>query len=172
MSRFAKLLLTITAIAPVLLTYALISFLNDNIIEAAILFFIFLILFFICFSLLYYMKKNLERMDFRADSAEVADSENIAILVLYLLPLLSGRSITPDWKVWLPVVLVFGLAIIASYGYHFNPLLGFFGWHFYKVRSKENVTYVLITKKQLVNVTEMIEVGQLTEYMLVDIGDH
>ena len=172
MSRFAKLLLTITAIAPVLLTYALISFLNCNTTEAVILFFIFLILVFICFSLLYHMKKNLERMNFQADSAEVADSENIAILVLYLLPLLSGRSITPDWKVWLPVVLVFGLAIIASYGYHFNPLLGFFGWHFYKVRSKENVIYVLITKKQLVNVTEMIEVGQLTEYMLVDIGDH
>ena len=57
MSRFAKLLLTITAITPVLLTYALISFLNDNTTGAAILFSIFLILVFTCFLLLHYMKK-------------------------------------------------------------------------------------------------------------------
>ena len=36
--------------------------------------------------------------------------------------------------------------------------------------TKEGVTYVLITKKQLRNVAETIEVGQLTEYIVMDIG--
>jgi hypothetical protein len=44
------------------------------------------------------------------------------------------------------------------------------GWHFYKVGTKEGVTYVLITKKHLRNATETIEVGQLTEYIVLDLG--
>jgi hypothetical protein len=44
-------------------------------------------------------------------------------------------------------------------------------WHFYKVGTKEGISYVLITKKQLRNATATIEVGQLTEYIVIDLGE-
>jgi hypothetical protein len=45
------------------------------------------------------------------------------------------------------------------------------GWHFYKVGTPEGVTYVLITRKQLRSATGTIEVGQLTEYIVIDVGE-
>ena len=43
------------------------------------------------------------------------------------------------------------------------------GWHFYKVGTKEGVTYLLITKKLLCNNKEPIIIGTLTEYVLIDL---
>ena len=170
LSKIAKFTLTVTAIAPVLLTYSIVIFLKGDKVVAALLFGGFLTLFCLCLGLFYYVKKHLERMEFRAVSVEIADGENIAFLMLYLLPLLSGRAVTLDWQTLLPTVIIFGIAVVTSYSYHFNPLLGFLGWHFYKAGTKEGVTYVIISKKQFCNINKTIEVGQLTEYIVVDLG--
>ena len=75
------------------------------------------------------------------------------------------------WQVWVPILMIFGIITAKSYAYHFNPLLGIMGWHFYKVSTAGGVTYVLITKKQLRRAAEEMQVGQLTEYILIDLGD-
>jgi len=75
-----------------------------------------------------------------------------------------------NWQVWVPAIITFAAVVATGYSYHFNPLLGLMGWHFYKVSTKEGVTYVLVTKRQLRNATETIEVGQLTEYIVLDVG--
>lgn len=170
LSRIAKFALTITAIAPMLLTYSGVSFLKGDGVAATWLFGGFLILSFICLWLLHYVKNKVESTPFRATSVEIADGENIAFLMLYLFPLFTGRTVTLDWQIWLPVILVFGTAVAVSYSYHFNPLLGFLGWHFYKASTKEGVTYVIISKKQFCNINQTIEIGQLTEYIVVDLG--
>lgn len=167
---FAKLLLTSTAIAPVLLTYAWVAFQDGDHKIAWILLGGCAALVVICLALLRYAENNLERMKFEAVSVEAADRENIAFLLLYLLPLFTAQFDTLNWQVWLPAIVIFGAVVATGYSYHFNPLLGLIGWHFYKVGTKEGVTYVLITKKQLRNATEAIEVGQLTEYIVIDMG--
>jgi hypothetical protein len=171
LSGFAKLLLTSTAIAPVLLTYAWVAFQEGNQKTAALLLAGCVLLVIVCLVLLRYAKSNLERMNFGAVSVEAADRENIAFLLLYLLPLFTAQFATLNWQVWLPAVFVFGAVVATGYSYHFNPLLGLIGWRFYKVGTKEGVTYVLITKKQLRNAAETIEVGQLTEHIVIDLGD-
>ena len=108
-------------------------------------------------------------MQFTATTIEAADKENISFLLLYLLPLFTEEFSTLNWNVWIPVVLIFALVVATGYSYHFNPLLSLFRWHFYKAGTKEGVTYVLITKKQLRNATETIKVGQLTEYIVIDL---
>ncbi len=170
LSGLAKLLLTSTAIAPVLLTYAWVAFQDDDQKIAWLLLAGCVVLILICLAILRYAKTNLERMKFEAVSVEAADRENIAFLLLYLLPLFTAQFDTLNWQVWLPAIVIFGAVVATGYSYHFNPLLGLIGWHFYKVGTKEGVTYVLITKKQLRNATEAIEVGQLTEYIVIDMG--
>lgn len=171
LSRLAKLLLTSTAIAPVLLTYAWVAFQDGDQAVAGILLGGCVVLTLICLGLLRYAKANLERMKFSATTVEAADRENVAFLLLYLLPLFTAQFATLNWQVWLPAMVVFGAVVATGYSYHFNPLLGLIGWHFYKVGTKEGVTYVLITKKHLRNATDTIEVGQLTEYIVIDLGD-
>ena len=68
-------------------------------------------------------------------------------------------------------MIVFVLVVSTGYGYHFNPLLGLLGWHFYKVGTEEGVTYVLITKKELRSAKQCLTVGQLTEYIVIDIEE-
>jgi len=119
--------------------------------------------------MLRYAKRNLERSKFQSISIEAADRENMGFLLLYLLPLFTSQYDSLNWGIWLPTLVVFALFTATGYSYHFNPLLGMLGWHFYKVGTPEGVTYVLITKKQLRNAASTITVGQLTEYIVIDV---
>lgn len=166
----AKLLLTSTAIAPVLITYAWVAYQSDKEWQAVFLLVACLLLIAICVLMLRYSKKHLERVKFSATAVEAADRENMGFLLLYLLPLFTAQFTALNWQVWVPTIIIFGAVVATGYSYHFNPLLGIMGWHFYKASTKEGVTYVLVTKRQLRRATETIEVGQLTEYIVIDIG--
>ena len=102
-------------------------------------------------------------------TVEAADRENTALLLLYLTPLLTGRSANLDWIILTAVILLFLFVMATGHQYHFNPLLNVFGWHFYKVKSKEGVTYVLVTKKNLHTAMNTVDVGQVTEYLIIDL---
>jgi len=170
LSWLAKLLLTSTAIAPVLLTYAWVAYQAGECRLAGILLGVCIFLIGVCIGMLRYARAYLERVKFSATAVEAADRENMGFLLLYLLPLFTAQFATLNWQVWVPAIVIFGAVVATGYSYHFNPLLGLMGWHFYKVSTKEGVTYVLITKKQLRNANETIEVGQLTEYIVMDVG--
>ncbi len=172
LSWIAKLLLTSTAIAPVLVTYAWVAYRAGDTRKTTILFSIFIALILICLAMLNYARKNLERTSFTATTAEAADRENMGFLLLYLLPLFTSQFDALNWEIWVPAILTFGAVVATGYSYHFNPLLGLLGWHFYKVGTSEGITYVLITKKQLRKATTMVQVGQLTEYLVIDVGEH
>lgn len=102
-------------------------------------------------------------------TVEAADRENIAFMLLYLSPLFTSQFGSINFNLVIPTIIIFGLMTATGYSYHFNPLLGLLGWHFYKVSSKEGVTYVLLTKKQLRKAGKVKRVGQLTEYILIDL---
>ncbi len=167
-SWFAKLLLTGTAIAPVGFTYAWVAYTTNQktVGLLAIAGSLFLVL--ICIWLLGYAKNNLENINFQASSVEAADRENMSFLLLYLLPLFTAKLTALNWQVWLPAILIFAVITSTGYSYHFNPLLGMMGWHFYKVSTPEGVTYVLITKKELRHIQDPFRVVQLTEYIVLD----
>ncbi|MCP1313455.1 MULTISPECIES: hypothetical protein [unclassified Halomonas] len=167
----AKLLLTSTAIAPVLITYAWVAYQASEDLQAVILLVACIVLIITCILVLRYAKKHLERASFSATTVEAADRENMGFLLLYLLPLFTAQFDALNWQVWVPAIGIFAAVVATGYSYHFNPLLGLMGWHFYKVGTEEGVTYVLITKKQLRRATGAIKVGQLTEYIVLDVGD-
>ncbi len=171
LSGIARLMLTASAIAPVGFTYAWVAFIQDEKWVSAIALSVSLIAVVCCLIVLSYSKKNLEYLSFKAATIEAADKENIGFMLLYLLPLFTGGKInTLNWQLWIPVVVMFSIITATGYAYHFNPLLGLMGWHFYRVSSAEGVTYVLITKKHLRTAAGKISVGQLTEYILMDLG--
>lgn len=167
--RIAKTLLIMSAIAPIGLVYAWVAFSECRYRLALILVGGCIALVLACAVLLKQAKKTLERFPFKPSSVEAADRENIAFMLLYLSPLFTAQFGQLNMNLLIPTILVFALLTATGYNYHFNPLLGLVGWHFYKVTSSEGVTYVLITKKQLRNTAEIEQVGQLTEYILIDL---
>lgn len=169
LSWLAKLMLTSTAIAPVGFTYAWVAFSQHQNKAAWLIIAACLVLVIACVRLIQYAQSNLEVTPFSISSIEAADREHSAFLLLYLLPLFTDQFNTLNWVLWIPTILIFALMTATGYNYHFNPLIGLLGWHFYKVDSSEGVTYILITKKQLRSAKDKIKVGQLTEYILLDI---
>lgn len=167
----ARLLLTGTALAPVALTYAWVAYFQGQERIALGLLVGAVVLFFLCLLLLNQSKNNLPASMFKASSVEAADHENTAFLLLYVMPLFTSKFDTLDWHFWVPTIIIFAIITATGYNYHFNPLLGLLGWHFYKVESTEGVTFVLITRKHLRTAATEIKVGQLTEYLLLDLGD-
>ena len=166
----ARLLLTGTALAPVGFTYAWVAYVQGDPHTAKIIVAVSVALVVMCAVLLARAAKNLPTSDFRASSIEAADHENTAFLLLYVMPLFTSRFATLDWQFWIPTIIIFGVITATGYNYHFNPLLGLMRWHFYKVQSPEGVTFVLITKKHLRTAATDLRVGQLTEYILLDLG--
>jgi len=169
LSSLARLLLTSTAIAPVLLTYGWVAYQSAQPLIAYIMWGVCLVLIMLCRFLLRYAQHNLERVKFSAVSIEAADGEIIGFLLLYLLPLFTTDFNTLNWHLWVPALVIFAAVVGTGYTYHFNPLLGLMGWHFYKVHTEEGVAYVLITKRQLRKAADLISVGQLTEYIVIEI---
>ena len=166
----ARLLLTSTALAPVGLTYAWVAW-TEGMPQAAVwIFGVSLALVAVCLIVVARAQRALPASDFRANSIEAADHENTAFLLLYVMPLFTQQFDSLDWHFWVPTIVIFGVITATGYNYHFNPMLGLLGWHFYKVESAEGVTFVLITKKQLRTAAQTIRVGQLTEYILLDLG--
>lgn len=172
LGRVAKILLVTSAIAPIALVYAWVAFSEKYYYHATGLVSLCVVLVLICLYLLRYAIKNLERFSFTPASVEAADRENVAFMLLYLSPLFTSQFGSINLNLWIPTIGIFALMTATGYNYHFNPLLGLLGWHFYKVSSAEGVTYVLVTKKQLRKASQIRNVGQLTDYILLDLEDH
>lgn len=169
LSRFAKTLLTASAIAPISFVYAWAAYHQGEGSVALIAVLVGVAAVAACMIVLRFARTGLERIPFKAQEIEPADSENIGFMLLYLLPLFTDKINTLNWEIWIPIVAIFSVITATGYGYHFNPLLGLLRWHFYKITSTEGVTYVLITKKHIRRASQVLSVGQLTEYILLDL---
>ena len=169
MSLFASIVLTGTAIAPVLFVYAAVGFLEGECLPAAAFALMGLLLFGLGFALLAFIRRHLEEVPISFSSVEVADKESLGLLVVYLLPLLRTSFSELDVLVLVPAIAIFLALALTGHNYHFNPLLRLLRWNFYKVGTPEGVTYILITRKTLRS-GGTIKVGELTDYTLIDLG--
>ena len=151
LSGFARVALTATAIAPVGFAYAAVAALNEQYGVMILLLLGSYFLVQICVWILDATKgKNAPAAEtYPITTVEPADRENTAIILLYLMPLFTADFDDLNWVIWLPTLAIFAVIAFTSHSYFFNPLLGLYGWHFYKVGTPEMVTRVLITKKTI-----------------------
>lgn len=164
-------MLMFTSIAPVGVTYAWVAYQENYRWTATLLLVGCVLLAFICIRLLRFGQEKLPKTDFKVTTIEPSDSENIAFMLLYLLPLFESNFAGLNWQVWVPAIVIFAAVIGSGYGYHFNPMLGLLGWHFYKVGTEEGVTYLLISRNEFRTARHPITVGRLTEYIVLDMGN-
>ena len=168
LSFIASTLLTFAAIAPVMFVYSLLAIFEGKYPASFILAVVGILMVLSSLFVLQHAQKHLEKMPFRVSRVEVADKENLGILILYLVPLLRTSFSDLDLLVLIPAVAILLAFSVTGYGYHFNPLLNMLNWHFYKASTEEGVSYILITRKHLYSVADSITVGQLTKYTVID----
>ena len=169
MSNLAKFLLAATAFAPVLLVYAIVSAINSNYCHAAVFLISCAILILMCMALLRFASKQLQSREYSTETVEIVDGEVFNLLLIYLLPLITRNLDNYNWLVWILVAFAFSLVVANSYGYHFNPLLFFLGYHFYKVKEEnKKITHILITRRRIYKARNTLEVARIAPYTLVE----
>ena len=122
----------------------------------------------ICYCLLKLSKHRLEKLPVNITSIRTADNEMVGFVLVYLLPLINRASLNIDGIILAFVAIMFFLIVLTTNAYHFNPLVGFLGYHFYEVTIEGEITFVLLTRKNLTNCKAISSVVQLSEYMILE----
>src|SRR5690349_308142 len=169
LNKFAKLLLVATSLAPILLTRAFVDALHGRWPEAAASVGAAAGLTALCLLLLSAARKDAQLLDLHSPKTiQCADTQIIGFVLTYLLPLAKPDSTPDDVRVLGFVLLLLGLAFWNSNAYHFNPLLGLLGYHFYEVTFDSDIKFVLITKRTLYEARKLSGFVQLTDYVVFE----
>jgi hypothetical protein len=152
LNRLAKFLLVSTSLSPLLGAVAVNQFARGEPasrygwwLGAAIL------LILLCWALLRYTSMNAQQHLYQIKEFERNDKEVLAFLVTYLLPFLSTEKMgfAGDWLTGTYVLLIIFLVIAHAGAFHFNPVMGLLGYHFYAVKNAEGVSHLLISRAEL-----------------------
>lgn len=182
LNKVAKLAMVATSLAPICLTLWFVEISNSwdskqeigkNIAanwQVGGLFLIAAVLMsLLCFGLIWLSGRNLEKLPVKIKAVKTVDKEIVGFLLVYLLPLMNQGGSTISVSVLAFIAVIFFFIVYNSHAYHFNPMLGFFGYHFYEVSIESDITYVLITRQNITDCKSITQVVQLTEYMIQDV---
>ena len=152
LNNFAKFLLMATSLSPVLGAVAVNQFARHEPwtrwggwLGAALL------LVFLCWALLQYSARNAQHHPFHIKEFERNDTEVFAFLLAYLLPFVSSTDMafTGEWLTGAYIFAVIFLVFAHAGAFHFNPVMGLLGFHFYYVKNVDGVSHLLISKAEL-----------------------
>lgn len=164
LNKLAKLLLVATSLAPLLGAVAINQYAQGN--EYAVWLpwlMSAILLAFICWGMLSYASKNSQKADFFIKEFESNDKEIIAFLLTYLLPFLTSKKLdfSGEWLTGSYIICIIFFTIAHADAFHFNPVMGLFGYHFYKVKDGDGMSYLLITQEHIRRNNQTIKTVQL-----------
>ena len=131
-----------------------------------------LLLVFLCWALLRYASKNAQQHAYRIKEFERDDKEVLAFLVTYLLPFLSTDKMgfAGDWLTGAYVLLIIFLVIAHAGAFHFNPVMGLLGYHFYSVKNQDGVSHLLISRAELCRPGQEVQTVRLAQNIYLHTG--
>lgn len=174
LNKFAKFLLVATSLSPVLGAVAVNQFALGRPFTSWFPWLaVALLLVFICWLLLQYAVRNAQKYRLRIEQFENNDKEVLAFLLAYLLPFISSKDMAFEGQ-WLTgaYILVIIFIVIAHAGaFHFNPVMGLLGYHFYGVKNGDGISQLLISKAELRRSGGEVETVRLANNIYLHIGD-
>lgn len=170
LSRFARILLACTATAPILLTYSFMIWLEKkSALEIISPLVIAILLVVICICILKFASINIQTTPIKVVGISSADREVLNFVIAYLLPLVTTSLDEINYSLFTFVFVFMTFIILITNTYSTNPLLSIAGYHFYQVTTIGQISYLLITKKVLINVDQVTQVVKLTEYIALEV---
>lgn len=169
LSRVVRLFLALTSVAPLLVSIAYVQATKQHASAVAIgaaagcaLLGI------VSIGIMRLAARELETLNVEVQKAKPADKEVIGFYVAYALPLLFRDVGNLDFGVITVAVLMFVFVIWSTGSVQVNPVLGLFGYHFYEVELKGGISYLLVTRRRVNDLTSISHVNQLSEHALLD----
>jgi len=172
LSKLIKILFVLTSFSPVFLTLWFAEFSKRWEIKDGWYYLLWSILLSIlCFMIMGISRRKLESMPVKITAISTSDNETIGFIIVYLLPLINQTSMQINVYLLFFIMLIFFISLFTTNSYHFNPVLGLYGYHFYEVTIEGGITFVLVTKKNMINTKEVNNVVQISEYMILEVGE-
>lgn len=180
-SNIIKLLFVVTAYSPVFLIVGLVEISNIrkegyNIIwvnswldlfNRINFIWCFFILAFICFVLIKFAERNLTINNIEVKSIKSADFNIATLFLSYFLPCIELlKKDTIYLIVWVAILIC--IIILNKNTYFYNPLLKIYGYRYYEIATKKEVTFIMISKEKLINSNQIKSYSQLTDYVIIN----
>lgn len=184
-SKLIKLSFVITAYAPVILIWWLVSvysvfstnekitfidfnnFSTDDIFNKMNLIFVFLLLVLCCWYILYLGNKKLTRNYIEVKSIKSSDLNMNTLVLGYFLPCIELHNKDVVYLIgWLLALCV--VIYINKGTYFYNPLMKLFGYSYYEIVTKKEITYLMISKQKLKNTNDINAYSQLTDFVILN----
>jgi hypothetical protein len=162
---FRKIILSISSLSPVALTFWFKEFSKSfDFFEGLQYLMIFVLTMIISFLTIHLSESKLEVIKVKISTVQNSDNEVVSYIFAYILPLIGF-----DLKITLFIIFLYLFIVFTTNIYHFNPIIGLFGYHYYTISFENGTTFVLISKKTLMNAKEINSVVQLDDYTLLEV---
>jgi len=174
-NKFAKLLFVATSLAPILCVFAVCDIDSGNgYYLAGFLFWFAAALVTGCWLFLRRASKNPAKEPIKIKSLSSTDRETLAYMIAYLLPVISGGTmdIRDNMLASIMVLTVLVLCVFHTNAFHFNPLLGLFGYRICEITTASGNTAMLITKRTHRCQEQTLNARELWDLVYLDAEDN
>ena len=165
MNKCAKILLASTSLCPVLFIVGVNQFERCKSVKSGVPWLVTaLVLIILCWWLLRHFSKKAGKHLLHICEFERKDHEMLAFLFIYILPFIrSGAAMfASEWITSVCLLIILSFAITHARAFHFNPIMGFFGYRFYSIKDSQGVSKLLISKENIQRVDKKVKIVQLT----------
>ena len=163
--------LLISSFAPIILLWGIVDFIESNLSfnwRTIVLAGIFVVFLFLPPLILRLCKSKLGNETVSYQSVKILENGGEGFVGTYVLPFLSN-VITDHWYIlMIGVMIVLTLVIWVNNSFCFNPALSLFGYRFYEVTNSKSVTFVLLSRKIIVDPQAIHQVYNITNYLKLD----
>lgn len=169
LNRVAKFLLVSSSLSPVLGAVAVNQYTLDKPWLSWLA--VGVLLVFICWALLQYALRNAQKHTLKVGQFESNDKEVLAFLLAYLLPFISVRDTTADVH-WLTAAYILAIILLVfthARAFHFNPVMGLLGYHFYSLKNEDGLPLLLIARGALLRTGGEVETVRLAHDIYLQI---
>jgi hypothetical protein len=169
LGKLVRILLALTAIAPLSVSLAYVFAKEHHFLWAAIAAACCVGLGAIALFIINKASSTFQDLPITILKVKSADKEVIGFFVAYALPLVFRGSSSPDLDGWLFTGGMLLFVLWSTHAIQVNPILGVIGFHFYEVEVKGGVSYLLITRRRIANAMSVERVVQLSEYGILEV---
>lgn len=163
--------LLISSFAPIILVWGVVDLIESDLSvswRTYILATIFVVFLFLPPYILQICKSKLGNETVSYRSVRILENSGEGFIGTYILPFLSN-VITDHWYLlMIGIMVIFTLVIWVNNSFCFNPALSLFGYRFYEVTNSKNVTFVLLSKRIIVDPKAIPQVFNITDYLKLD----
>lgn len=166
LNQFAKGLLVATSMAPILGAVAINQIAQDHPWNQWLPWFsVTVLLGLICWLMLLLVSRTGEQHRLTIKEFENRDKEIVVFLLTYLLPFLATDKLdfTGEWITGAYIFSVIFFTVAHAGAFHFNPVMGLLGYHFYSIKDDSGASCLLISKKAVRRPGEALKVVELTD---------